>query len=344
MASFTIPSTRDIETKDAVAQALNNAKDYAGQLTIDILPLSKVEIDPENKRELDLTLEDAVNGISKDDPLYEKKKEDWKSLETLANSLKNGQLINPIFVYRYGTKCRLIAGERRTLASAIAGKSEVIARIAPDRPVGSKLRILQWVENQERQDLSLRERVASIESILDEYFKERRSKEKLKITGQLISDLTGMSIPHSRRYQIILFADETVRKAVDEGRLENLKVIEFICNDKFQSVRVGLLEAALAGKTIKELQALSVDLLNIKKTKVESRGRKRASVSLGTTKPNAAQLIIESLMLNKKINKNIRDNLKEIYAKINWNDYSLVTKLFKDVITVVEKGALVESE
>ena len=81
-----------------------------------------------------------MNGINPSDPDYAKKKQDWKSLESLAKTIVDDQLINPIFVYRYGNKCRLIAGERRTLASAIAGKKEIIARIASQRPVGTKLK------------------------------------------------------------------------------------------------------------------------------------------------------------------------------------------------------------
>src|ERR1700722_8484328 len=174
VSKFKLNTAKNIETKEAITRTLEIANNYAGELSIEVLPLDKIELDPENNRELSLTLHDAMNGIDPADPEVVKKKQDWKSLESLAKTILDDQLINPIFVYRYGNKCRLIAGERRTLASAIAGKKEIIARIANQRPVGTKLRVLQWIENNERVDLSLAERIASLEAIIKEYFNEQK--------------------------------------------------------------------------------------------------------------------------------------------------------------------------
>src|SRR5437763_194345 len=150
---FRLDTSNSAATKE-VSRTLEIANNYAGELSIEVLPLDIVELDPENKRALILTLNDARNGIKTDDPDFERKKQDLASLESLAKSIKNDGLLNPITVYRYANKCRLIAGERRTLASAIAGKNEIIARIN-ERPVGTKLRRKQWVENNERSDLRL---------------------------------------------------------------------------------------------------------------------------------------------------------------------------------------------
>ena len=103
-------TTNSDETKEAITRTLSIANNYAGELAIEVLPLDKIDIDPENKRDLILTLQDAMNGIDKDDPHYERKKQDWKSLESLAKTIQDDQLINPIYVYRFGNKCRLIAG------------------------------------------------------------------------------------------------------------------------------------------------------------------------------------------------------------------------------------------
>ena len=130
VSKFKLNSAKSIERKETVSRTLEIANNYAGELSIEVLSLDKVELDPENKRDLLLTIADAVHGIDSNDPEHERKKRDWKSLESLAHTIKDGQLINPIFVYRYGNKCRLIAGERRTLASIIAGKKDIIARIA----------------------------------------------------------------------------------------------------------------------------------------------------------------------------------------------------------------------
>ena len=64
------------------------------------------------------------------------------------------------------------------------GKKEIIARISAQRPVGTKLKILQWIENNERSDLSLSERIGSIEAIIHEYKKENNQKQE-KITAKI---------------------------------------------------------------------------------------------------------------------------------------------------------------
>ena len=84
---FKLGTTNSVETKSAITRTLEIANSYAGELSIEVLPLDKIEINPENKRELVLTLHDAINGINKDDPEYEKKKQNWKSLESLAKTI-----------------------------------------------------------------------------------------------------------------------------------------------------------------------------------------------------------------------------------------------------------------
>ena len=98
VSKFKLNTAKNIETKEAITRTLEIANNYAGELSIEVLPLNKVELDPENNRELVLTLHDAINGIDHADPFYEKKKQDWKSLESLANTIRDDQLINPIYI------------------------------------------------------------------------------------------------------------------------------------------------------------------------------------------------------------------------------------------------------
>ena len=100
ISKFKLDHTKNEATKVAITRTLEIANNYAGELSIEVLPLDKVELDPQNNRELKLTLADAINGIDKDDPDYDTKKKDWKSLESLAKTIKDDQLINPIFVIK----------------------------------------------------------------------------------------------------------------------------------------------------------------------------------------------------------------------------------------------------
>lgn len=74
VSKFKLNSVKTGETKDAISRTLAIANDYAGELSIEVLSLDKIELDPENNRELALTLHDAINGIDPSDPEYTKKK------------------------------------------------------------------------------------------------------------------------------------------------------------------------------------------------------------------------------------------------------------------------------
>lgn len=336
VSKFRLDNTKSAATKEAISRTLEIANNYAGELSIEVLPLSKVELDPDNNRELALTLEDALNGIEKTDPEFERKKQDWKSLESLAKTIKDDQLINPIYVYRFGNKCRLIAGERRTLASAIAGKKEIIARIAGQRPVGAKLKVLQWIENNERSDLNLAERIASIEAIFHEYKKENNLGQE-KITAKLLGDLTGMSITQARRYILILQSKPEIRKAIQAGQIENIKLIELIFSAKNTEHQSELLQAAISGASFEEISKLKKDLENsVKRKKV--RGRKKTNVSLGSVKPNIAKLLVDALLASNMLEINVVKQLQEVRNKLQWDNTQSTEKGFKKIISLLEQG------
>ena len=343
VSKFKLDTAKSVEKKDALNRTLEIASTYAGELTIEVIPLDKIELDPENKRDLLLTLEDAINGIDKDDPDIDRKRQDIKSLESLSKTIKNDQLINPIFVYRYGNKCRLIAGERRTLASALAGKQEIIARIANERPVGTKLRVLQWIENNERSDLGLPERIASLESILAEYFLENKVEPtKEKITGRLLSELTGISQTQARRYILILQSEGYIREAIEQGRLDNVKLIELICSSKNENQQRILLEAALAGKSFEMIEKMkkegefSQKSLEETRKQQENRGRRKQSVSLGRFEPNFVKRIIEALVNSSYFEQSVVHKIREINNSVSWENIREVENGFKKIASIIE--------
>ncbi len=345
MVKFNLNTVKAGETKETISRTLAIANDYAGELSIEVLSLDKIELDPENNRELSLTLHDAINGIDASDPDHIKKKQDWKSLESLAKTIRDDQLINPIFVYRYGNKCRLIAGERRTLASAIAGKKEIIARIASQRPVGTKLRVLQWIENNERVDLSLAERVANLEAIIKEYLienKDTNNKEtsnKERITSKLLSDLTGMSMTQSRRYILILQSSPEIKQAIVEGKLENIKLVELILSVENMGNQKELLNAAIAGSSFDAILKLKNAIESVDNKKQEIRGRKQMNVSLGKVKPNIAKIIFDALVSSNILKENVVKQMQVLSDNIQWNNGKSVEASFKKIISLIAQEA-----
>jgi ParB family chromosome partitioning protein len=338
VSKFKLNNIKNSEAKETIARTMEIANKYAGELSIEVISLDNIELDPENNRELALTLKDAMEGISPEDPEIEKKKKEWKSLETLSKTISENQLINPIFVYRYGNKCRLITGERRTLASAMAGKKEIIARIASQRPIGSKLKILQWIENNERADLSLAERIASLEGMLSEYFLEKKHiREKEKITAQLLSDLTGMSNPQSRRYLLIINAVPEIKEAVKNGELENIKIAELICSVENHEDRMLLLEAVKIGKSFDAIVNLKKEMDMGGKKNIGKRIRKDTNIKFGKVKPSTAKIIIEALLSSNVLSKDIINKIDGANKGIKWDNSKVVEKFIKRVLLLLEE-------
>ena len=289
-----------------------------------------------------LTLHDARYGIDGNDAEYARKQKDWKSLESLAKTITDDQLINPIFVYRYGNKCRLIAGERRTLASAIAGKNEIIARIASQRPVGTKLKVLQWIENNERVDLSLAERIASLEAILAQHFAENMDNaehKKERITSKLLSELTGMSMTQARRYTLIFQASPSIKQGIASGQIENLKLLELILSTENEKDKHLLFDAAIAGHSFDEIVQMKKGMIAgaTSRVKKEVVKRKRQDVCLGYVKPDVAILFFNALLASKILKDSVIKQLHTIKEATQWNNRQSIEKSFTKIMSMISE-------
>ncbi len=92
---------------------------------------------------------------------------DEAELDSLAESIKEHGLLQPIIVRRSGERFELISGERRLRAAIKAGWSTVPAQIreADDRQVAE----MAIVENLQRKDLGPLEKAASFQAYLSRY-------------------------------------------------------------------------------------------------------------------------------------------------------------------------------
>lgn len=238
---------------DGLEQTFAAAQNYSNQLRIDVIPISRIETDPENPRTLHITTADLLNGIADDDPLAKIKESEKADLQTLAVSILNHGILNPVIVYESQSVYRLIAGERRTLASIIAGKTDIQAKIIDDKPSELKIRLLQWIENMERVDLSLHDRLINFDLIVRSYAKENQLNiEDVKAVE--ISRLTGCSKPHAGNLKLLLLADDDIKELIAQNKLTNIEKTALICQIKNPSVRQKAINAALKGATLMELK------------------------------------------------------------------------------------------
>lgn len=328
--------SRDL--KEGISQTVAVAKNNIGQLRYEIIPLSKIKFDPENPRKLailpsEVTAEDKFLPT---DPLYERKKKELESLRSLANSIKKTGVRNAIEIYKDGVDYRLISGERRVLASQLAGKEDIQARVLDSKPSDFDVRYLQWIENIEREDLSLWERIQNVRQLITAYTNEQH----VEVTATLLKDILGCSLPHAMTYLSVISAPPDVLSLLMNNTLTNLEKAAFLAKIDDSVLRQKLinkctvenLSLAALRKIIHEDQKV---INTMKKLKVKnSRATKR--VALGFTNEI---LVVKHLLDLVKTNSS-SDQLETLLTKIDWNNYSSVSKGFQLIIKSLERSAL----
>ena len=102
-----------------------------------------------------------------DNPFQPRRDFSESEIVSLAESLKEHDMLQPVLVRRVGPRWQLISGERRLRAAKRAGWKQVPARVrqADDRLVAE----LAIVENLQRKDLNPIEKALSFRRYLDEH-------------------------------------------------------------------------------------------------------------------------------------------------------------------------------
>ena len=128
---------------------------------------------------------------------------------SLAESLKEHDMLQPVLVRRVGERWQLISGERRLRAAIRAGWTKVPAsvRTADDRLVAE----LAIVENLQRKDLNPIEKALSFRRYLDEHESTQEELAKrLKIDRSTIANLLRL-----------LELPQTVQTELAQGKITN---------------------------------------------------------------------------------------------------------------------------
>ncbi|MCA9169346.1 MAG: ParB/RepB/Spo0J family partition protein [Planctomycetales bacterium] len=123
-----------------------------------------------------------------DNPFQPRRDFSESELASLAESLKEHDMLQPILVRRMGDRWQLISGERRLRAAIKAGWSRVPARVrqADDRLVAE----LAIVENLQRKDLNAIEKAMSFRRYLDQHqCRQEDLAQRIKIDRSTIANL-----------------------------------------------------------------------------------------------------------------------------------------------------------
>lgn len=132
---------------------------------------------------------------------------DQEALQSLAESIKEKGVLQPLLVRRDGIGFEIIAGERRWRASKLAGldKVPVIEKDLSDKEVLE----VALVENLLRENLSAIEEAEGLQRLIDEF----------SHTQEALSQIIGKSRSHIANTLRLLNLPESVQQLVKEGKL-----------------------------------------------------------------------------------------------------------------------------
>jgi ParB family chromosome partitioning protein len=143
----------------------------------------------------------AVHEIE-DNPFQPRRDFSEPEIASLAESLKEHDMLQPILVRRIGQRWQLISGERRLRAAIKAGWTQVPARVrqADDRLVAE----LAIVENLQRKDLNAIEKALSFRRYLEQHHCTQEDLgNRLKIDRSTIANLLRLlELPGQIQQQI----------------------------------------------------------------------------------------------------------------------------------------------
>ena len=276
-------------------ETIGSAQGYSGELQVDVIPLRKISLDPENPRDLVINFSDVVTPPDRTDPLYTRKTQELETLSSLSESIRQQGILHPVTVYKHGEGYRLIAGERRTLASLQAGKTDIQARILNEKPDTLKISLLQWIENVERSDLSLWERLRNLQKIVDAW-QTRQDTQSITVTG--LSQLIGCSKPQAMLYKAVLEADDTLLELIRDHKVRNLEKAAFLAGLEDPALREQMTQAIIEGVPLPRVKAKAKQSqgLGLSSLRAVRRGRTPSTIQLGSTRNmKVARLVLESL-------------------------------------------------
>ncbi len=140
-------------------------------------------------------------------PNQPRKNFDKKSIEELANSIRQQGLLVPILIKKDDNNKNflIVAGERRWRASKLAGIKKIKAIVIDNKKIDSAL--ISIIENVQREDLSVIEEAEAYNKLILDF----------KMTHEEIAKKTGKSRSYITNIVRILGLSTKVRKHLEDG-------------------------------------------------------------------------------------------------------------------------------
>lgn len=286
------------------------------------LPLDHIEQDPGNPRHLGFDPRKGTEGIAADDPEREHKLAHLEAVRELAESIQEHGVIQPIQVYEHGERWRIAHGERRYWGAILADQERIPALV---RPKPSRLRLHQFIENVQREDLRPDAYLRNVESLISEH--EAVVGTPLE-GGAGLARVIGRVERHGQRLWRILHTED-VREGIYRGSIPTLKdadqLIQRYPSENARATAIAYL--AENGRLPDPPGPKSAET----PAKGKRVGRPRKYVSLGRARrPETLRVVIEAVTRELELDEDLRD--------MDWQDLNEVQALWDRILKRVEGG------
>lgn len=168
---------------------------------------------------------------------------DEEALNSLAASIRDKGVLQPLLVRRLGDKYEIIAGERRWRAAKLAGldKIPVIEKEFTDQEVLE----VALVENLLRENLSAIEEAEGLQRLIEEF----------SHTQEALSQIVGKSRSHIANILRLLSLPERVKTMIKEGKLSAGHARALVGLDNAEALAKQIIEKGLSVRQVEDLVA-----------------------------------------------------------------------------------------
>lgn len=328
---FTISNQESIKAAEFSSTIINGSKDkdFLGNIHVTLVNIEHIHPDPNNPRKILLTPEEIKNEIHRPDTNFAtfsnkisalpEKLEQLNQLKRLADSIKSNGLINAIVAYKQHDTLYIVTGERRFLACVLLGYTSAPVKILRKKPDELQMRIIQWDENDNREDLSTWDKLLNIDQVRIAY--ERSVKKN--ISARKLADLLKIGKSISSTYINLLKLDDnsTIKQALKNNKLKSIESAEYISKISNAALQDKALAMACKGIGFKQIK---------QRTEAKPVENKRQTIIRPKNNEFFSKLIQATIEHDDFFEK------KELFNKINWDSESSLNKAWGMLVSLAD--------
>ena len=253
-------------------------------------------------------------------------------LESLANSIKVNGLLNAIVVYKENDVFKIVAGERRYLSCLLLGYESLPVKILNKKPDIFKIRLTQWAENSDREDLSTWDKLKNVNQIITAYL-EQFPNESEEISVRKLSELINVQKSQAARYLLLLKQpqDSLLLQSIKEQKISSLKTAEFLCSIENTATQNRFINMANNGVAIGILKnEYDRDLASA--SNQMKKGNKKNTYLTIPNNPTIVRFIIEETIKHPLLSV-----YKDAYSSVNWTSINSVKTIWDKFIEQISE-------